>query len=474
MLPSTIREALVADGTPEGARPAVRPRSSRPSRPRRPVAALLAGLLLLITACGGDPAATTEATDPANGDVTTAAEPAATTDPDVPRPEPDSDDAAALAAGINEVGYELFRAEAAASEQDVLLSPLSIGLAFGMLDVGATGATAEALEELFAYPVAGEVRWSAFNTLDQRVVAPGEASDGPNMVVRLANRQFPDESFEPVEGYDETIARFFGAGIEPLPLQADPEAARDRINGWVSDRTEGHIPDLLPESSPEPNAKLVLVNALYFEANWYSEFEAMFTTDADFTLLDGSIVQVPTMRSFWLDGPVSITDDYEAVVVSYADPAYQLLLVVPTRGDYAEVEATFDGELIDAIDGEMRQAEHVPVVVHLPRFDSETTLPLRERLEQDLDVTGLFEQPGGLNGIHQDVVLGNAFHAATIEVDEEGTIATAATALEEVEGAEPEPAEPIEIHVDRPFLYLIRHRPTGANLFVGRVLDPAA
>jgi len=177
-----------------------------------------------------------------------------------------------LAEGINAVGYELFRAEVAASEQDVVLSPLSIGLAFGMLDVGATGETAQALDELFAYPVDGEARWSAFNTLDQRVVAARETSGGQNMVVRLANRQFPDEVFEPVEGYDETLARFFGAGIEPLPLQADRDAARERINGWVSDRTEGRIPDLLPETSPDPTSKLVLVNALYYEATWYSTF----------------------------------------------------------------------------------------------------------------------------------------------------------------------------------------------------------
>jgi serpin B len=455
MLPSTIREALVVDGTRQGSRSAVRPRGSGPCRLRRPVAALLAGLLLL-TACGG-------------GD------PAVATDPEVERPAADSPDAKALAAGINAVGYDLFQAEAAATSDDVVLSPLSIGLAFGMLDVGATGDTAAALDRLFAYPVDGEARWSAFNTLDQDIVATRETGDGETMIVRLANRQFPDESFEPVEGYDETIARFFGAGIEPLPLQADQDASRERINAWVSERTEGRIPDLLPESSPEPTAKLVLVNALYFEATWLAEFEKSLTSDEDFTLLDGSVVRVPTMKSFWLYEPFTITDDYEAVTVSYAGGlGYELLLVVPTPGNYAEVEATFDGELIDTIDAELRETEHGPVVLHLPRFDSKTTLPLRERLEQDLGVTGLFDTPGGLAGIHDDVMLGNAFHAVTIEVDEEGTIATAATALEELDGAAPEPEEPIEIHVDRPFLYVIRHRPTGANLFVGRVLDPSS
>jgi serpin B len=455
MLPVTYQFALVADDTTTGPRPAVWSDRVRAARHRRTVATLLAGLLLVLTACGGDPAATAA-------------------DPDVRRPPADSPSAPALAEGLNAVGYDLFRAEAAATDEDVVLSPLSIGLAFGMLDVGATGGTAEALDELFAYPVDGEARWSAFNTLDQRVIDTEETGDGETMIVRLANRQFPDEAFEPVEGYDEAIARWFGAGIEPLPIRADPDAARERINGWVSERTEDRIPDLLPDSSPGPSTQLLLVNALYFEATWYSTFEESFTTDADFTRLDGSVVRVPTMKSFWLDGPVSVTDDYDAVVVGYADTDYQLLLVVPSSGSYDDIEAAFDGELIDTIDAEMNQADDVPVVLYLPRFDTKTTLPLRERLEQDLGVSGLFEVPGDLAGIHENLMLGDAFHAATIEVDEQGTIATAATALEAVEGAEPEPAEPIEIHVDRPFLYLIRHQPTGANLFVGRVLDPSA
>jgi serpin B len=460
MLPRNDRSAHLSDGTPTRTRPGISTGRVRPTRSRRTVVTLLAGILLLLSACGGDPA-TTAAADP--------------TDPEVERPAADSPDAAALAEGLNAVGYDLFHAEVAASEQDVVLSPLSIGLAFGMLDVGATGETAQALDELFAYPVDGEERWSAFNTLDQRIVATRQPGDGQTMIVRLANRQFPDETFEPVAGYDEAIARWFGAGIEPLPLQADRDASRERINGWVSDRTEGRIPALLPESSPEPDSKLVLVNALYLEATWLSEFEESMTSDDDFTLLDGSIVRVPTMQSFWLYEHASITDEYEAVTVSYADSGYQLLLVAPTPGNYAQVEERFDGELIDAIDAEMSQADDVPVVLHLPRFDSKTTLPLRERLEQDLGVTSLFEVPGGLGGIHDDLMLGNAFHAATIEVDEQGTVATAATALDEVDGsAEPEPEEPIEIHVDRPFLYLIRHQPTGANLFVGRVLDPSA
>jgi serpin B len=470
MFPTIIRAALVTDSTAmRGSDPSARPHSTRPSRRWRAAAGLLAGLLVAITACGGDPSATTagvEQTDQTDQ-----------TDLEVERPAADSPDVAALAEGLNAVGYDLFRAEVAHSSEDVVLSPLSIGLAFGMLDVGATGPTAQALDDLFAYPVEGEARWSAFNTLDQQLVdTEGAAGEDDEMIVRLANRQFPDEAFEPVEGYDETIARWFGAGIEPLPIQADRDAARERINGWVSERTEGRIPDLLPDSSPSVDTLNVLVNAVYYEADWDEPFDEDRTEDDDFTRLDGTTVTVPMMTVGGIPGPAAITDDYEAVVLSYADRDYQMLLVVPTEGHYAEVEAAFDADLVATIRDEMEGDRHTAaggnLVLYLPRFDSATSLPLRERLERDLGVTGLFEMPGGLAGIHEDLELGDAFHAATIEVDEEGTVATAATALDEEAGVA-EPPPPIEIRADRPFLYLIHHRPTGANLFVGRCLDPS-
>jgi serpin B len=457
MLPMTNRVALVVDGT-DGARPTVGSRDTRPCRRWRAVAALLVGLLLALTACG---------------DVAVLA------DLDVERPAPVSPDAAALATGINAVGYDLFRSEAADSTQDVVLSPLSIGLAFGMLDAGATGETATALTDLFGYPVEGEARWSAFNTLDQRIVDTRTTEDGAEMIVRLANRQFPDEAFQPAEGFDETIARWFGAGIEPLPIRTAPDASRERINSWVSERTSGRIPDLLPEGVLGPDAALVLVNALYLEATWINPFEEESTEDLAFTRLDGSTVAVPTMMGRGLPGPMLVTDEYEAVVLGYADRDYEMMLVVPTPGNFADVEAALDGDLVATMDEKMGRNERGEaadtqpnVVLYLPRFASNTTLLLRDRLEQDLGATGLFEVPGGLAGIHEELTLGDAIHAADIEVDEEGTIAAAATALMLDGSAEPPP--PTVIRADRPFLYVIRHQPTGANLFVGRVLDPSA
>jgi serpin B len=382
--------------------------------------------------------------------------------PDVDRAAAVSPHAAELADGINGFGYRLFVAAGEGSDADLVLSPLSIGLAFGMVDLGATGATATSIEELFAYPVGGEDRWSAFNTLERSI------TEVDHLVVRLANRQFPEVTFETAEGYDEELARWFGAGIEPLPLRAEPEESRLHINRWVSDRTEQLIPELLPEGFLSENAALVLVNALYLEAAWSQPFDVDFTSQAPFTRLDGSHVQVDLMRGADAERPTVETETFTAVELRY-DGDLSMLLVVPEEGHFHGVEARLASGLIAEVDG---NAAYRNVSVLLPRFGSETKLHLRDLLEGPLGVRDLFSVEG-FEGIGPEVTLEDVVHAATIEVDEHGTIAAAATAMEMDAGAAPEAAA-LVVRADRPFLYLIRHEPTGAVLFVGRVLDPTA
>lgn len=382
---------------------------------------------------------------------------------EVERAAAGSPDVEALAAGLNAVGFDIFRAASAGSTDDVLVSPLSIGVAFGMADVGATARTAEVLEELFSYPADGEACWSAFNTLEQSVTDAGAPT------VRLANRLFPDVSFEMVEGYDETLARWFGARAEPLPLQDESQASRGRINAWVADRTEDLIPELLPEGMVNGRSVLVLVNALYLEADWARQFGKYPTEDAPFTRLDGTEVTVPLMHERELTGPAVATETYSATEVPYEDGRLSMLVIVPAEGRYEEVEASLSNEFVAEIDA---AATTGTVELFLPRFESSTNLNLREVFEEHLGVDAVFGPGGSWDGIARGITLESGVHAADISVDEYGTVAAAATALgfEESGAGEAD----VIVRADRPFLYLIRHQSTGAVFFVGRVTDPAA
>lgn len=377
------------------------------------------------------------------------------------RAEPVSEHTAELAAGLNRAGLRIFDVVARGTDDDVVLSPLSIGLAFGMADVGARGDTATALTDLFGYPVEGEQRWAAFNALDQAVAS----EDGP--VVRMANRQFPDVAFRTVDGYDATLGEWFGAGVEPLPLKAEPEPSRDRINGWVSERTEGLVPELLPQGFLQPTSVLVLVNALYLEADWAIPFGKYPTQEEPFTRLDGSRVTVPLMHELELAGPAVERDDYAATEIPYAGGELSMLVVVPAEGRFDEVAARLADGLLEEIDG---AATPGAVELFLPRFESGATVDLRAVLEGGLGVGDVFEG-GDWGGIGPGIGLDAAVHAAEVAVDENGTVAAAATALGFEESGPPVPD--VTVRADRPFLYLVRHVPTGAVLLVGRVMDPS-
>jgi serpin B len=416
------------------------------------------GLLmcLVVVACGAPDAQTGTVPDETTEDESIPAQ----ADPVVDRPEPESPHLDALVRGINDVGYDLFGVASEPDGGDMVLSPLSIGIAFGMADVGATGEPAAALADLFSLPAEGENRWAAFNALEQSVTDVGEP------IVRLANRLFPDRGFPLTDGYDERLARWFGAGLEPLPLQAQPEPSRVRINDWIAEQTEDLIPELLPDGFLTPDSVLVLVNALYLEADWALTFGKYPTRDADFTRLDGSTVTVPLMHEQELSGPAVKTADYAATELPYEDGELSMLLIVPEQGRFIDVQSRLDADLVAEIDA---AATTGFVEVLLPRFDTNASLDLRAAMEGGLGVEGLFDVPGW-DGIGEGITLEQAVHAANIEVDEQGTVAAAATALEFGESGPPEPD--VTVRADKPFLYLIRHVPTGAVLFIGRVLDP--
>ena len=446
---------------------------------RRCAQVITLGLMLVVAGCGESSEPSDPVTDDARDDPTDPTAPSddpitdpptdpvdppgdPTTEPVVERPDPDTTNVEELVAGLNDVGFQVFEAAAEGSADDLVLSPLSIGIAFGMADAGASGPTADALAGLFDYPVVGEERWAAFNALERAV----SSEDSP--IVRLANRQFPDVSFGTVDGYDELLGRWFGAGIEPLPLRSESDASRERINGWVAERTEDLIPDLLPAGFLTADSVMVLVNALYLEADWARPFGEYPTEQAPFTRLDGSTVTVPLMHDLELAGPAVATADYAATELPYEGDELSMLVIVPEEGSYEQVASRLTDGLVDEID---TAATPGAVELYLPRFESTTDIDLRTVIGEQLGVDEVFGV-AGFDGIAAGITLENAVHAADIAVDEQGTVAAAATALGFEDSGPPEPD--VTVRADKPFLYLIRHRPTGAVLFVGRVTDPSS
>jgi serpin B len=396
----------------------------------------------------------------------------AATDPAADRPAADASAASDLARSLNDAGFRIFHASLADGE-NTAVSPLSIGLAFGMLDAGATGPVAAALDGLFAYPSTGHARLGAFNSLDQLASSdpaalpkPGKGEPG-HAIVRVANRVFIDTSFAPLDGYRNDLARYFGAGAQTEPLATDGSKSAKDINAWIAKRTEGLIPTLVTPDVFNADSRVTLVNALYMKAQWQTPFEHSATSDDAFTLSDGSAVTVPTMHSGSQHGDVYQGEHFVAVALPYAYDELSMTLIVPEAGAYTDVEAALNQSTLDAIDA---GAKGTAYTLALPKFTTESTTDLGDVIKNKMGVDGLFGTVG-LDGIGPKLLVSGAVHATKVIVDEDGTEAAAATAI--MVGTASAPADqPVDIRADHPFLYVIRDTDTGAVLFVGRVLDP--
>jgi serpin B len=250
------------------------------------------------------------------------------------------------------------------------------------------------------------------------------------------------------------------------------EEARQAINAWVEEETEGRIVDLIPEGVITDLTRLVLVNAIWFKANWAEQFDPALTVDGTFTTLGGAEVTVPLMHG---GGrlPYTSGDGYQAVRLPYAGDAASMLIVLPEAGGFEDFAARLDPATLEAI----RQEESThQVALTMPRFEFRSEFALKPALEE-LGMVAAFTEPslpGGadLTGMtpRRELFVHEVVHQAFITVDEQGTEAAAATAV--IIGLESAPP-PATVTIDRPFLFLIEHESTGEILFIGQVTDPS-
>jgi serpin B len=319
---------------------------------------------------------------------------------------------------------------------------------------------------------------AARNELDLRITdvpAPGPDDEREPFAIRTANSIWGQPGYPFLDAFLELLASDYDAGLRLADFNADPEAARVTINEWVEEQTEGRIVDLIPAGALDTMTRLVLVNAIWFKANWQEPFDPDLTSDRPFTLLDGSTIDVPMMLSPDQTLSAAEGDGYLAVSIPYTGNA-SMLVIVPDPGAFGDVTAGFDAEVLAALDAAMALR---PVRLMLPSFEIRSDLGINDLL-RSLGMRAAFVPPPGegtadFTGIAEsgELYVSDVIHQAFIKVDEEGTEAAAATAVIMRATAAPFD-EPLPVTVDRPFLFLIRHDPTGEILFMGQVTNPAA
>jgi len=388
---------------------------------------------------------------------------------DLPRASASPRDATAAAAAINAFGIDLFRT-VAADGANAVISPASIALALAMARAGARGATAAEMDAVL-HDVATDANAAWLNALDRALASRSgtfkdDSGKDQDVTLRIANSTFGQRgmTFEPA--YLDALATRFGAGVRLVDYVTQTEAARKLINGWVDDQTEHRIPELLVPGVITADTRLTLVNAIYLKAAWQTPFPESATKRGAFYLADGSTVDVPIMATT-TELPYAAGDGWHAVELPYIGGSLALTVIVPD--DLATFEAGLTADQLMAIVGDLRDYD---VTLGLPKFGIETKAMLADLLAA-LGMPSAFDpNRADFSGIttEEALFISDVVHQANIDVDEKGTTAAAATAVVMRGTAIP---QQVTLRVDRPFLFALRDRPTGAVLFLGRVADPS-
>lgn len=423
--------------------------------------ALLAALLILplvLSSCGG------------NGTLASIAEARSDkeriTEPDVGPGELDE-----LVRGNSTFALDLYRA-LREDDGNLFFSPYSISAALAMTYAGARGETEQEMAETLNFILAQEKLHAAFNALDLELMEPQEPigdEDGEPFQLSIANSVWGQRDFEFLAPFLDTLAEHYGAGLRLLDFVNKAEEARETINAWVSERTEDRIPELIPQGVIDDLTRLVLTNAIYFNASWSLPFPEENTQDGAFHLLDGTEVQAPMMSlsEMLRYGEVG---GVQTVRLPYTGGEFSAYVLVPAEGEFESFESGLDAATLDAIVAGLDDAQ---VALTMPKFEFESSFDLNDVLIE-LGMPSAFTGEADFSGMdgNRDLFISDVIHKAFVSVDEAGTEAAAATAV--VMRLTAAPGAGAELVVDRPFLFLIRHDPTGTVLFAGRVLDPTA
>lgn len=396
-------------------------------------------------------------------------QPAAEPEISLQQPVPVADaDLQALVQGNNEFAFDLY-AQLSKKDGNILFSPYSISTALAMTYAGARGETAEQMTKTLHFTLGQEKLHPACANLIWQLQA-GRKEGGYDLFT--ANALWGQQGYPFQKDFLELTRRNYGAGLREVDFKKNPEAAREQINRWVEKQTREKIQGLLQPDNVNKYTRFVLVNAVYFKADWDRPFYKELTKDADFHITSKEKIKIPMMHQisdYWYcEG-----DDFQLLRLKYGNSGVSMIVLLPKKAEnFSEFEKSITAPRLNDW---IRKIGNRPVDLTFPKLKMTarlelskelTTLGMARAFTKNADFTGT----GGRQG---DLLISNIIHQACLEVDEQGAEAAAVTAVVGIEAiSDTTRPSSATMRIDHPFLFLIRDEKTGSILFLGRIVNP--
>ncbi|MBS2532362.1 serpin family protein [Catenulispora sp. NF23] len=371
-------------------------------------------------------------------------------------------------ASVNAFGVDIFHSVSDGSEGNVMVSPTSLATVLAMLMPGAKGQTeAQMAKVLHTTMPAGQFA-DALGALDSATMQR-ELADKADL--RQYDTVWTQQGYGLQQSYTQALSAAFDTSVHETDF-TNPDAARQTIDKNVEDQTNGLIKDLFGPGSMTADTRLVLTDALYFKAAWAGAFDKNEAADKPFHLLDGSTANVSMMSDESSFGYAS-GSGWQYAELPYQQDHMAMGILLPSAGSFDTFRKALTADNLSAM---INTAAPGTVALELPKFTFDTGAQLGTAL-QKLGMTSAFDPKSadlsGLPATAEPLHVGMVAQKTHVAVDEQGTTAAAASGVTVIAGAAPgPPRQPTEMHVDRPFLVLIRDTVSGQILFLGQVTDP--
>lgn len=361
---------------------------------------------------------------------------------------------------LNEFAVDLFKHVLSEEDENPVISPVSAYLALGMAAMGAESDTLREFESLLGNDIGANCR---------ALIAALKNVSG-DTVLNVADSAWVDSEAEIYDEFLQDIVDYFNAQVFTQELSSDD--AREAVNAWISDKTEGLIPEMNEENFKD-DVILVLINTIYMMAKWQSPFESYNTNERKFATESGEIVTADFLNSYYSSKDYIKTEDAEGIVLPYSDGKTTFLALRPTDGStIREFAVSLKGESLAEY---VAAAENTVINFSMPKFEVEYGAELNDYLV-DMGLISAFDMTTADfsrmgKSERGNIHISEVMQKVKIIVDEEGTQAAAATQVATADSAAPL-QEPQELILDSPFIYAVIELDTGMPLFLGLLSSP--
>ena len=360
----------------------------------------------------------------------------------------------------NQFTLDFYKQVSKEKNENIFFSSPSISTAFSILYEGAKGDTAAEIQDVFGFPTDDNERQVGFisfiNMMNQK--------NNDENTIQMSNALWLANGFTPLPEYINTAITYYDSSIDTVNFTTDD--GRLEINDWVKSKTQDRIEELLVPGSITSSTKMVITNTIYFKGLWEYQFELGNTYDGDFVVDSTRTVTVPMMTyEHKMNINYTSTDQMQMLQMPYLGNSFSMLIILPH--DAVNIQSVEDSLTIDNLElwksqlGDLRG-----INIHIPKFTLDTEYNLKKILP-DMGISLVFG-PADLSGItgYTGLFVSEAVHKAFVEVNELGTEAAAATAINSNESGG------TLFKADHPFIFLIQDNTTNDILFIGKIVDP--